>query len=139
MMTIPMPQLRIARAAEFDAMTRRFPMLAKPSTKAENNTTSAKVTPTTTYSSRLPLRRPPLLIAGTSTTETYLVPAFCLKDLPRLGGRRDFQRQFLEHPPYLEHLRRAGRGELAASEKQAVAKTHPHMSPMIAPIVTNEI
>ena len=56
-MTIPIPQLRITSAAEFDAMTRRFPKVANPGMKIENSRTSATMTPMTTYSSRLPFRR----------------------------------------------------------------------------------
>ena len=41
MMTIPIPQLRITRAAEFDAMTRKFPKVANPWMKIENSRTSA--------------------------------------------------------------------------------------------------
>ena len=68
MMTIPMPQLRITSAAEFEAMTRRFPTVAKPWMRTENSTTTAKVTPITTYSSTLPFWRPPRTFKRTSVT-----------------------------------------------------------------------
>ena len=66
MMTIPIPQLKITRAAEFDAMTRRFPRVANPWMKIENSRTSATMMAMTTYSSRLPFRRRRGTLRGTA-------------------------------------------------------------------------
>ena len=91
MMTIPIPQLRITSAAEFDAMTFRFPSVANPWMKTENSGTTVKMTPITTYSSRLSFRRPPGSFRVTSDTEPHLGRARSPRGLARLGQRRDIQ------------------------------------------------
>ncbi len=53
-MTIPIPQLRMTRAAEFVATTPKLPSVANPWIEIENAKMSAKVTAITTYSSCAP-------------------------------------------------------------------------------------
>src|SRR5689334_14758717 len=109
-MTTAIPQLRMTSDVELERMTERFPSVANPLIVREKRTISARVTAMTIGSSRLrrgllPALMAPLAVA--STMEVHFVRAFGLKNFAGLGGARNVQRQVLEDPPDLQHLRGA--------------------------------
>ena len=110
MMTTAMPQLRMTRDVELDRMTERFPSVAKPRIVTEKRTISARLTAMTIGSSRLRRGLLPELtvaLAIASVMKAHLCGSLGLKNLPRFGGAGDVERQLLEDPADLQHLRGA--------------------------------